>query len=75
LYKLYNELDLAKYNNINRMKCAGHVVRMHNNRTAKRISDTKPEEKRGIGRPKLRWGIVWTRISDLHEREIGKVGH
>jgi hypothetical protein len=38
---------------------------MDNNRTAKRMFETRPERKRGTERPKLRWGIVWIRISDI----------
>jgi hypothetical protein len=63
--KLYYEPDLAEYIKINRLKWAGHDMRMDNNRTTKRMFDTRPEGKIGIGRPKLRWGVAWTRISDF----------
>jgi hypothetical protein len=64
LYKLYVEPDLVKYIKINRQKWAGHVMRMHNNNNiTKRIFNTRPEGKRRTGRPKLRWGIVWTMTS------------
>jgi hypothetical protein len=56
VYKLYDELDLAKYIKINRLKWAGHVIRMDNNWITKRMFNTRPEGKRGFGRPKLRWG-------------------
>jgi hypothetical protein len=42
---------------VNIPKC-GHVIRMDNNKTTKRMSDTRPEGKRGIRRIKLRGGIV-----------------
>jgi hypothetical protein len=32
---------------------------MDNNRITKRMFNTRTEGKRGTGRPKLRWGIVW----------------
>ena len=31
------------------------MVRMNNNRTLKKIINTKPEGVRSVGRPKLRW--------------------
>jgi hypothetical protein len=63
LYKLYDEPDFVKYIQINRLKWAGHVMRMDNNRITKRMFNTSPEGKMGTGRPKLRWGIVWTMTS------------
>ena len=38
-----------------RMKWAGHILRMNEERTAKRIFYYKPEGKRAQGRPKRRW--------------------
>jgi hypothetical protein len=63
LYTLYDEPDFVKYIKINRLKWAGHVMRMDNNRITEGMLNTRPEGKRGTGRPKLRWGIVWTMIS------------
>ena len=34
---------------------AGHLVRMNNDRTVKKIFNTKPDGARSVGRPKLRW--------------------
>jgi hypothetical protein len=34
---------------------AGHVIRVDNNRTVKKVFNTKPIGVRNIGRPKLRW--------------------
>jgi hypothetical protein len=56
LYKLYDEPDLVKYIQTNRLKWAGHVIRMDDNRITKRMLNTGLEGKRGTGRPKLRWG-------------------
>jgi hypothetical protein len=69
LYKLYDEPDFVKYIKINRLKWAGHAMRMDNNRITKIMFNTSPEGKMGTGRPKLRWGIVWTHdIRILGER-------
>jgi hypothetical protein len=56
LYKLYDEPDLVKCIKINRLKWAGQIMRMDNNRITKRMYNTRPEGKRGTGRPKLRRG-------------------
>ena len=37
------------------MRWAGHAVRMGNSRNAYRVSVERPEGKRPLGRPKLRW--------------------
>jgi hypothetical protein len=55
LCELFNETDIVKYIKINRLGWAGHVTRMGNNRTVKKVFNTKPIEIRKIGRPKLRW--------------------
>jgi hypothetical protein len=49
IYKLYDEPDLVKYININRLKWAEHVMRMNKNRITKIMFDTRPEGKRGTG--------------------------
>jgi hypothetical protein len=55
LYELFNEPDIIKLIKINRLGWAGHVTRMGNNRTIKKVFITKPIGLRKIGRPKLRW--------------------
>jgi hypothetical protein len=42
LYELFNEPDIVKYIKINRLGWAGHVVRMDNNRTVRKVVNTKP---------------------------------
>jgi hypothetical protein len=54
LYILFYEPDLVKYIKISRLKWAEHVMLMGNNRITKRMINTRPEGKRGTGRPKLR---------------------
>jgi hypothetical protein len=55
LYELFNEPNVVKCIKINRLGWAGHVIRMNNNRTVKKVFNTKPVGTRKIGRPKLRW--------------------
>jgi hypothetical protein len=50
-----------------RMRWAGHVARMRAKRNALRFLVGKPEGKRPLGRPRLRWEVNIT--MDL--REIG----
>jgi hypothetical protein len=52
---LFNEPDIVKYIKINRFSWAGHVIRMDNNRTVKKVFNTKPMGIRKCGRSKLRW--------------------
>jgi hypothetical protein len=37
------------------LECLGHVIRMEDTRTSKMIFRTKPENRRGVGRPNSRW--------------------
>jgi hypothetical protein len=61
--KLYNEElnDLYSLPNIvrvvksRRMRWAGHVARMGEERVVHRVLVRKPEEKRPLGRPRRRW--------------------
>jgi hypothetical protein len=55
LYELFNESDIVKYIKINRLGWAGHVIHMDNNRTVKKVFNTKPIGIKQIGRPNLRW--------------------
>jgi hypothetical protein len=41
------------------MKWAGHVARMEKKRNAYRILVGKPEGKRLLGRPRIRWILKW----------------
>jgi hypothetical protein len=55
LYEFFNEPDIVKYIKINRLGWAGHVIRVVNNSTVKKVFNIKPIGIRKIGRPKLRW--------------------
>jgi hypothetical protein len=51
LYSLPNIVRVVK----SRMRRAGHVVRMREERGVYRVLVGKPEGKRPLGRPKCRW--------------------
>jgi hypothetical protein len=53
LHKLFNKPDIIKHIKINRLTWAGHIIHMEN-RTMKKVFDTRPEGTMKIGRPKLR---------------------
>jgi len=55
LYTLYKESDIVTYIKINRLKWAGHVIRMEEQSTPKRVLVAVVEGRRRRGRPKLRW--------------------
>jgi hypothetical protein len=40
---------------VRRLECAGHLVRMCDDRTVKKVFLGKPDGRREAGRPKLRW--------------------
>ena len=52
LYSLPNIVRVVKSR---RMRWAGHVARMGEGRGAPRVLVGKPEGKRSLGRPRLRW--------------------
>jgi len=52
LYSLPNILRVVKSR---RMRWAGHVARMGKDRGVHRVLVGKPEGKRPLGRPRLRW--------------------
>ena len=54
-----------------RMRCAGHVARMGEERGAYRVFVGKPEGKRPLGRPRRRW--VHNITMDLQEVRCGYV--
>jgi hypothetical protein len=55
LYEKFNEPNIVNYIKVKRLAWAGHLVRMNNDRTLKKIFNTKPDGVRRAGRPKLRW--------------------
>jgi len=55
LYRFYDEADLVTTVKITRLRWAGHVMRMQDNLPCKKITLDKPEGRRQVGRPNLRW--------------------
>jgi hypothetical protein len=55
LYHLYDVIDLVTAIRISRLRWAEHIVRMQDNLPCKKITLDKPEGRRRVGRPNLRW--------------------
>jgi len=53
LYEIFNEPNIVNYIKVKRLAWAGHLVCMNNDRTIKKIFNTKPDGARSVGRPKL----------------------
>ena len=53
LYETFNEPNIVTYIKVKRLAWAGHLVFMNNDRTLKKIFNTKPDGVRIVGRPKL----------------------
>ena len=51
LRELYKDLDTAAHINKKRLDWTGHVVRMNQGRTVKKIFESKPVGRRRRGRP------------------------
>jgi hypothetical protein len=54
-HKLYSSPSIIRIITTRRLRWAGHVARMGENRTAYRILAGMPEGKRPLGRPRRRW--------------------
>ena len=55
LYETFNEPNIVNYIKLKRLAWAGHLVRVNNVRTLKKVLNNKPDGVRSVGRPKLRW--------------------
>ena len=55
LYELFNDMDVAKRNIIQRFRCLGHVVRMDEDGLPSRVFDAVVGGHRRLGRPPTRW--------------------
>ena len=51
----FKEPKIVNYIKVNRLEWAWHLVRTNNNRTLKKVFNTKPDGVRRDERPKLRW--------------------
>jgi hypothetical protein len=55
LMALYQELDIVAEIKKARLRWVGHVERMSEDRVIKKLYMSKPEGRRSVGRPKIRW--------------------
>ncbi|GFW95503.1 uncharacterized protein TNCV_1722041 [Trichonephila clavipes] len=55
LYQSYKESDIVNFIKIQRIKWAGYVVRMDEDRTTKKVFNVHPIGPRRKGRPYLKW--------------------
>ncbi|GFV88004.1 uncharacterized protein TNCV_3241541 [Trichonephila clavipes] len=55
LYQSYKECDIVNFTKIQRIKWAGHFVRMNEDHTTKKVFNAQPIGLRRKGRPTLRW--------------------
>jgi hypothetical protein len=69
LHNLYSSPDIIRQIKSRRMRWAGHVARMGEERKVYKVLAGKPEGKRPLGRPRRRWedGI----IMDLRKIALG----
>jgi hypothetical protein len=67
LHNLYSSPNIIRMMKSRRMRWAGHVARMGEERNAYWILVGKPERKRPLGRPRRRW----VDNIKIHLREIG----
>jgi hypothetical protein len=63
----YKSQDIVTVIKIRRLKWLGHVIRMNETRSVKKILEGKSEGRRGRGRPRLRW------MNDV-ENDLRKLG-
>jgi hypothetical protein len=82
LTELYKAPDLVVDINSKRQEWLGHVTGMDQRRVVKKIFDSKPEGRRKVGRPRLRWlddvenDLRVTKIKRWKKRlKIEKNGH
>ena len=76
LYKIFNEPNIVNYIQVKRLAWAGHLMHMNNERSLKKIFNTKPDGVRRAERPKLRWEDENIRGQELEgrppQRRMGK---
>jgi hypothetical protein len=82
LHNLYSSPDIIRQAKSRRMRWAGHVARMGEERKVYKVLVGKPEEKRPLGRPRRRWedgirmdlreivlrGVDWIRLAQDRDR-------
>jgi hypothetical protein len=72
---LYNRPDIVARPNPEEYvdEWLGHVLRIESSRVPQKILDTRPQEKRSTGRPRLRWlDDVANDLRNMEARQCGK---
>jgi hypothetical protein len=67
LHDLYSSLNIVRVIKSRRMRWAGHVAHMGEERGAYRVLVGRPEGKRSLGRPRRRW-------EDNIKMDLGEIG-
>jgi hypothetical protein len=52
---MYRKPNISTTTQVRRLEWAGHLVRMSDDKTVKKVLLEKPDGKRKVGRPKVRW--------------------
>jgi hypothetical protein len=52
---MYTKRNIVTTVKVRRLEWVGHIVRMSDDRTVKKVFLEKPDGRREAGRPKLRW--------------------
>jgi hypothetical protein len=55
IQNMYKSPDIVAEIKVRRVEWLGHVVRMEDTRLPKMVFNAKPEGRRGVRRPRLRW--------------------
>jgi hypothetical protein len=71
LDNLYSSQDIMRQVKLKRMRWAGHVTRIGEERKVYKVLVGKPERKRPLGRPRRRWEDGFR--MDLRETGLGGV--
>jgi hypothetical protein len=70
--KLTEGADIVRFIKAQRIKWLGHIQRMNQTRSARRLLDWKPMGTRPVGRPRQRWQDDV--MEDLKKLKIKKTG-
>jgi hypothetical protein len=55
IHNMYKSPDIVTEIKVRRLEWLGHAIRMEDTRLPKVVFNAKPEGRRGVGIPRLRW--------------------